>query len=412
MNFSRYFAKKIAREGSCKDNLSHNIIRIGKLAVAIGVVVALITLSMGIGAKKEIKQKLADFNGHITISPYNNNLSLNSDSIALPKNFYPKFPSKAIQHIQAIATKSGIIRSENSFDGVLLKGVDSYFDKKRFQKFLLKGSFPEYGKNKISNEVVLSKTIADKFYLDVDSIFVMVFVNEKNLSTKPIYRRFKVKGIYLTDISQFDNLYVIGDIRQVQKINGWNRQTVGGFELFVPDVDMDLSPLKSDINDAIGYDLIAQTATDHFQEIEEWINIFDTNIFLILFIMLFVVIINMVMVLLILILERTHSIGVLKTLGANNIQIRKIFIHYAVYIMLPGLAIGNFIALVLLLSQQYFGFIQLPAESYYISKAPVYLSWQMLLGVNLGSIFVSILALWLPSLLIKRISPTQALKIK
>ena len=412
MDFSRYFAKKIAWEKTTKNNLSGNIIRIGQLAVAIGVIVALVTLSTGIGAKKEIKQKLADFNGHLTISPYNSNLSLNSDSIALPKDFYPKFPLKDIEHIQAVASKSGIIRTEDSFDGVLFKGVDTNYDKKRFSKFLKKGSFPEFNKSEISNEVVISQKIADNFYLDIDSTFVMVFVNEKNLNAKPIYRKFKIKGIYSTDIEQFDNLYVIGDIQQVQKINGWPSNSVGSFELFVPDVDVDLNKIKDEINDTIDYNLIAETATDHFVEIEEWINIFDTNIFIILFIMLFVVVINMVMVLLILILERTHSIGVLKTLGATNGQIRKIFIYYALFIMIPGLVIGNIVALILLFIQYYFGIIELPPESYYISKAPVYISWYMIVGVNLGSILISALTLWIPSLLIDRISPVRALKVK
>lgn len=412
MKFSQYFAYKIAWGKTSQEGLSRNIVRIGQLAVAIGIIVALITLSTGIGAKKEIKQKLADFGGHLTITAYNSNLSMDSDTLHLNPNFYSKFPLRDIEHIQSYAIKSGIIRSKESFDGVLFKGVDPLYDTIRFQKFLKKGHFPHFSSKKISDEVVISQKIADNFYLKVDSTFVMVFINEKNPETKPIYRKFKVAGIYSTDIEQFDKLYIIGDLKQVQKINQWKPDVVGGYELFVNDVDQDLAPIKSKVNNLIGYNLVALTATDHFSEIEEWIKIFDTNIFIILFIMLFVVIINMVMVLLILILERTHSIGVLKTLGANNSQIRQIFIAYAIYIMLPGLIVGNSIALLLLWIQNKFGIVRLPPENYYISQAPVFLSWEMLFLVNLGSILISILVLWLPSLLIKRITPTRALKVK
>ena len=391
--------------------MSRTIIRIGQFAVAIGIIVALVTLSTGIGARKEIKQKLADFNGHITVRPYNSNLSFNSDTINLPKDYYPNFPLEQISHIQAIATKSGIIRTEEAFDGVLLKGVDENFDKRRFQKFLRKGNIPQFVKNKLSDEVIVSQKIANNFYLDIDSTFVMVFVNEQQANAKPVYRKFVVKGIYATDIAEFDDLYVLGDIKQVQRINQWDSTQVGGFELFVKNIEANLNPIKEEVNGIIGYDLVAETAMELFADIEEWINVFDLNIFIILFIMLIVVIINMVMVLLILILERTHSIGILKTLGADNWQVQKIFINYAIFIMLPGMLIGNIIAIGLLLMQKYFGIIQLPPENYFIEKAPVYLSWDMILLVNLGSILISAIVLLLPSLLIQRITPTRAMKM-
>lgn len=391
--------------------MSRTIIRIGQFAVAIGIIVALVTLSTGIGARKEIKQKLADFNGHITVRPYNSNLSFNSDTINLPKDYYPNFPLEQISHIQAIATKSGIIRTEEAFDGVLLKGVDENFDKRRFQKFLRKGNIPQFVKDKLSDEVIVSQKIANNFYLDIDSTFVMVFVNEQQANAKPVYRKFVVKGIYATDIAEFDDLYVLGDIKQVQRINQWDSTQVGGFELFVKNIEANLNPIKEEVNGIIGYDLVAETAMELFADIEEWINVFDLNIFIILFIMLIVVIINMVMVLLILILERTHSIGILKTLGADNWQVQKIFINYAIFIMLPGMLIGNIIAIGLLLMQKYFGIIQLPPENYFIEKAPVYLSWDMILLVNLGSILISAIVLLLPSLLIQRITPTRAMKM-
>lgn len=411
MSFSWYFSKKIGLGKASRNQLSRTIIRIGQIAVAIGIIVALVTLSTGIGARKEIKQKLADFNGHITVRPYSSNLSYNSDSINLPKSYYPNFPLDDIEHIQAFATKSGIIRTEDAFDGVLLKGVDSNYDTDRFEKFLTKGKFPAYTADKISNDVVVSQKIANNFYLDVDSTFVIVFMDEHQFNTKPVYRKFKIAGIYSTDIAQFDDLYIVGDIKHIQRINQWNNNEVGGFELFVKDIETDFNIAKVEVNNIIGYDLVAASATDLFADIEEWINIFDMNIFVILFLMLIVVIINMVMILLILILERTHAIGILKTLGANNWQVQKIFVNYAVFIMLPGMLAGNIIAIGMLLAQEKWGIIQLPPENYYIDKAPVFLSWDMVLWVNVCSILISAIILLIPSLLIQRISPTRAMKI-
>lgn len=411
MSFSRYFAQKIGFGNTERHQLSNTIIRIGQFAVALGIIVALVTLSTGIGARKEIKQKLADFNGHFTVKPYSSNLSYNSDATEINNDFYPNFPLEEVEHIQAIAVKNGVIRTSESFDGVLFKGVDEHFDYERFKKFLRKGSIPKFSENKISEEVIISQKTADNFYLDIDSSFVMIFVNESTPNPKPIYRKFTISGIYSTDIKEFDDLYMIGDIKQLQRINQWNDKQIGGFEIFIKDIEADIFPIQEKINETIGYNLIAESAFDHFADIEEWINIFDTNIFIILFIMVIVVVINIVMILLILILERTKTIGLLKTLGANNNQVRKIFVYYALFIMVPGLVLGNIIALLLLFIQHQYGIIQLPPENYFISKAPVFLSWEMVLGVNLGSILISAITLWIPSLLISRISPVKAMKI-
>ena len=408
MNFTWWFAKKIAIGKSNKNNLSGTIIRIGQIAVAIGIIVALITLSTGIGARKGIKQKLADFNGHITIKPYNSNLSYNSDSISINQSFYPEFKSvPEISHIQAVATKSCIIRTAESFSGVFLKGVGTDYDTKRFEPFLVKGKFPDFKQKKISNEIVISKKIANELHLDIDSSFVAYFIQD---SGKPVYRRFSISGIFSTDIKDFDDIYIIGDIRQVQRLNKWDSQIVGGFELFTNDIE-NLEEITNKVNDHIGFQLYAQSATTSFSQINDWIAVFDTNIFVVIFIMLVVVVINMVMVLLILILERTHSIGLLKTLGSSNWRIRQIFIYYAVFIMIPGLLIGNTIGIGLLLIQKYFKIVKLPAENYYLSVAPVYIDVVQILSLNLFALLISAVILIVPSYLITKITPNQAMKI-
>jgi len=408
LNFTWWFAKKIAFGKSSKNNLSTTIIRIGQIAVAIGIMVALITLSTGIGARKGIKQKLADFNGHITIKPYNSNQSFNSDSVSIHQEFYPEFKSiPEITHVQAIAVKGGIIRTADNFSGIFLKGVGTDYDKKRFQSYLFKGKFPNIQKDKVTNDVVISQKIAKELHLDVDSSFVTYFIQD---SGKPIYRRFNITGIFSTDIKDFDDIYVIGDIKHIQRLNKWDENVVGGFELFTNDIEK-LDEITNKVNDQIDFQLYAQSATSSFSQINDWIQIFDTNIFVVLFIMMVVVVINMIMVLLILILERTHSIGLLKTLGASNWRIRLIFIYYAVFIMIPGLIIGNFLGIGLLLIQKYFGVVRLPAENYYLSTAPVYLDVNQIVILNICAVLISAIVLMAPSYLISKITPSQAMKV-
>lgn len=408
MNFSWWFANKIAFGKSSKNNLSTTIIRIGQIAVAIGIMVALITLSTGIGARKGIKQKLADFNGHITVKPYNSNVSFNSDSLSIKQDFYPNFRAvPEVNHVQAIAVKGGIIRTKDNFSGVFLKGVGTDFDAVRFQSYMTKGKFPKIEKNKLSNEVIIPEKIAKELHLDVDSSFVIYFTQD---TKTPIYRRFQVSGLFSTDIKDFDDIYIIGDIKHVQRLNKWDSLTVGGFELFTHDIEK-LDEVAAKVNENISFQLYAQSASSSFTQINDWIAIFDTNIFVVLFIMMIVVVINMIMVLLILILERTHSIGLLKILGATNWRIRKIFIYYAVFIMIPGLIIGNVLGLGLLLIQKYFKIIKLPADNYYLSYAPVYLDFSYVLILNLCAIVISAVVLILPSYLISKITPNQAMKI-
>jgi len=409
LSFSWWFSKKIALGKNTKNNLSSIIIRVGQIAVALGLIVSLVTISTGVGARKSIKEKLADFNGHITIRNYNSNTSLNSDSLSLNQKFYPTFKQiPSVVHVQAIANKSGVIRTKENFSGVVFKGVGTDYDTVRFQKFLVKGHFPRINKDSIMDEVLLSKKIADEMLLDVDSSFVMYFVQG---DSTPIYRRFKVSGLFKTDVKNFDDQIMLGDLKHIQRLNQWDSTTVGGFELFVKDVEK-IDPIAKRTQELIPYNLYAESATASFAQINDWIDIFDKNIIIIVFIMLFVVVINMIMVLLILILERTHSIGILKAFGATNWRIRKLFINYALFIMLPGLIAGNVIGIGLLLIQKYFGVIQLPPENYYLSIAPVYLDFGTIVLLNVGALLVCAIVLLLPSYMISKITPAKAINFR
>ena len=407
LKFSIYFSKKIAFSKDNKNNLSRIIIFIGRLSVALGIVVSLITISTGLGSKKAIKNKMGDFSGHISIKSTKSNTSYNS-SILDQENFDIKELKKIpeVETAQSYASLSGILRTKENFAGIILKGVGKDFDKNRFQKFVISGEIPDYTEKGYNNDIMLSEQIAKGLHLKVNDSITAVFSKEDQ---KPIYRKFVVKAIYNTDIKLIDELFVIGDINHVRKIQNMGKTDIGGVDIFLKDFDK-TDAVFPQVEKIIGYKNYIEKTTDKYPQILQWIEIFDTNISVILGIMLVVVVINIIMVLLILIIERTNSIGVLKTLGADNNQIRAIFINYTLLIIIPGLIVGNLIGIGLLFIQKYFGIIKLNPKEYYISTVPVDLNLGYILTLSLGILVVSALSLIVPSYLISRISPAKVVK--
>lgn len=298
------------------------------------------------------------------------------------------------------------MRNEHNFAGIIFKGVGKDFDSERFKKFLIKGSTPKITEDGYNNSICISEKIAKDLHLGVKDSIVAVFSKE---SQSPLYRKFEVVGIYKTDIKMIDDLFVIGDINHARKIQGMQKGEAGGIDVFLKNID-NIDEETPMIDRLAGYQNYTLKATDEYPQIMDFIAIFDTNIVLIISIMLIVVIINIVMVLLILIIERTNSIGMLKTLGATNRQIQAIFINYTLLIMIPGLIFGNLIGVSFLLLQKYFGLIQLNPENYYLSVVPVDLNILHMVSISLGILLVAAIALILPSYLISKISPVKSIK--
>lgn len=407
MKFPLYFSRKIAFSKDNKNNLSRVIIFIGRLSVALGIIVSLITIATGFGSKKAIKERLADFSGHITVKSVKSNSSYNTsvlDSQGLNLKKIKELPY--IESVQKYATVTGIMRNKHSFAGVIFKGVGKDFDTLRFKKFLSAGKVPTIAETGYNNGVVISQKIAGDLQLKLKDSIVTVF---STADQKQIYRKFEVAGIYKTDIKMIDDQFVIGDINHVRRIQDLKPEEIGGIDIFFKNVN-DIDKRYSEIEKLIGYKNYGEKATDKFPQITDWISIFDTNIALIIIIMLVVVIINIIMVLLILIIERTNSIGLLKTLGASNGQIRATFINYTLIIMVPGLLYGNVIGLGLLLLQKFFGIITLNPENYYVSTVPVDLNPIIIVSISVGILIISGFALIIPSYLISKISPVKAIK--
>lgn len=409
LKFPIYFSKKIAFAENNKNSLSRFIILIGRFSVALGIIVSLITISTGIGSKKAIKNSLMDFSGEISVKSTRSNSSYNTSQLILSPDKIKKIQEiEGIAHLQKYITTNGIIRTNENFAGIIFKGVGSDFDSNRFKKYLIKGKIPTFKDQENLTEIIISQKIAQYLNKNINDSIITIFSKEEQ---KPIYRKFKIAGIYKTDIKIIDELYIIGNISHTRKILNMGNDTMGGLEIFLKDnakeIDKNIIPK---IENIIGYKNFIEKITDKFPQITDWINIFDTNIALIIIIMLLVVIINIIMLLLILIIERTQSIGLLKTLGATNQQIRSIFISYTLIILIPGLIIGNSIGILLLFIQKKWEIIKLNPENYYVSTVPVDLNWSYIVMVSVGILVISGISLILPSYIISKISPIKSIK--
>ncbi len=409
MNLEYFIAKRLITAKDYKSSISAPIIKIAISAIAIGMIMMIVSVATGIGLQKKIRDKISTFNGHIIISNYDNNLSeVTLVPISKKQNFYPKFTSvPGISHIQAIATKAGIIRTETAFEGIMLKGVGEDYRWKNIKEYLVSGNLPDYSKD-LNQEVLISQFLANRLNLKVGNSFNTFFIKEEQ-NKLPISRRFKIAGIFNSGFQEFDATYIIGDIRHLQRINKWSQNEVGAFEVFVDDFD-NIKTIGEQVYEQTGSTLDTKTIIEKYSYIFEWLQLFDFNIIVILVVMILVATINMVVALLVLILERTKMIGILKALGADNWAVRKIFLYNAFYLIIRGLFWGNLIGISLLLIQQHFGIIKLNPENYYVNQAPVYLNWGYIMILNLLTVVTCFLVLLIPSYIITKISPVKAIR--
>ncbi len=409
MNYELFIARRIIASKEDKSSVSSPIIKISILAIAIGIIVMLFSIATGVGLQKKIKEKISGFNGDVQITYYDaNNSKVTLNPIALDQEFYPEFKGVSnIKKIQPFATIAGIIRTPTDFEGIILKGVDQNYDWSFFKEYLKEGKLPHIT-DKISNEVIISENTSRKLKLKTGDTFYMFFVkNDPNKA--PNSRKFTISGIFNSGFNEIDEGFIVGDIKHIQKINKWKNDEVGGFEVILKDFDK-LQETGFEIYSKIDSDLNAITISEKYPGIFEWLSLFDTNIIVIIGIMIIVAGINMITALLVLILERTQMIGILKALGNTNWSIRKIFLYNASYLIGIGLFWGNLIGLSLLFIQKYFGVIKLNPETYYVDKAPVYLNLDYIILLNLGTLFLCLIMLLIPSYIVSKISPVKAIK--
>lgn len=411
MNFPYFVSKRLQAKSDYKSSVSGPIIKIAITAIALGVIVMLIAFGTGLGLQTKIRKKISAFNGHVVISSFTSNVSKETlTPIDQRQDFYPNFESvPEVIHIQASATKWGVIRTETDFEGIVLKGVDSLFNTQTFDEFIIEGRFPQLNLSRTSNEILISEYLAKRLQLNLTDKLVMYFMRQNSTQELPRPVGFDIVGIYNSGFQDFDKTYVIGDLRQIRRLNNWEDYQIGQFEVFIEDFS-NIDETSLEIYEQIGSYLNAKSIKSLFPSIFDWLSLFDLNILVILIIMILVAGINMITALLVLILERRQMIGVFKAIGASNWTIRKIFLYNALFIMLKGLVIGNVIGIGLLLLQQYFELIPLDASSYYVTSVPITIQFSYILGVNLGTLLLCLLMLIIPTYVVAKISPVKALK--
>lgn len=407
MNTAWFITRRIAF--GKRRSFSGFIITIAVAAVALSVAVMLITTATVNGFQNHISRKIFGFWGHIHISKY----SLNSSyedlfPVTIHQSFYPAIDTiNGVKHIQVYAHKAGIIKTNDDIEGIVLKGVSTDFDWGFFNEYLVEGKVFELSDTSKSNDILISQTTAKRLHLKAGDGLAIYFVQNP-----PLVRKFNISGIYKTGLEEYDEKYALIDIKHIQKLNNWEEDQVGGFEVFLDRME-DL-PFFSDLiyYEIVGQDLYSQTIKEINPNIFEWLALQDMNEQVILCLMALVAIINMITALLILILERTNMIGILKALGASGWEIRKIFLFNAAYIIGWGLFIGNVLGLSICFLQHKFGFIKLPEESYYISVAPIDIDPITVATLNAGTMMICLIALIWPSYLATTINPIKAIRFK
>lgn len=413
MNLELFIAKRLIKGGENKSSISAPILKIAIAAIAIGLIMMLIAIATGVGLKRKIREKVAAFNGHIQIQNYdNNNSQVSTVPLSIDQEFYPEFKGvEGIAHIQAVATKGGIIRTEETFEGMLAKGVGADYNWNVFNEYLIDGRLPDYS-DKLNDEVLISKVKANLLKLGVGDSFYAVFLKENDPSKLPNNRRFEIVGIYDSGFEEFDRDIVFVDIRHIQRMNKWESDEIGHFEIFIDDFD-EIEAKSNEIYGKTLSNLNTQNIKSDYFRIFEWIGLFDFNTALIIGIMIIVGGINMITALLVLILERTQMIGVLKALGSSNWSIRKVFLYNGGYLTILGLLFGNIIGLGIIFLQQQYRFIKFPnPEEYYIDYIPVFIDVPSVVVLNIGVLVLCMLMLLVPSYAISKIAPVKAIKFE
>lgn len=421
VNAEKFIANRITLSNNGKNNISKPIVKIGIIGIALGISVMILTISIVLGFKKEIITKITGITSHITINSVGINSSnehdpirLSTDTLRLIKNL------PFIKHVQTVATKNGIIKTKAENEGVLLKGVSPDYDFLFFKQYLVEGNLPVFSDTAVSKAILLSKKLADKLNAKPGQKILAYFITKKKLSDTTTSgnnyiefeqrsRSFTVCGIINTGFAEFDNNLAIIDIKQIQKLNYWNKKEVGTYELFVKDFGQ-LSQNVEQVQDLAGYDYQIMPVNESFSNIFSWLEMVDVNGIIIISLMLMVAGVNMITALLILILERANMVGLVKAMGMSNAGVRKIFFYVSAKLLGRGLLIGNIIGISLVLIQFFSHIIKLNSDTYYVDYVPVIFSLGYIALLNLGIILCCLLMMFFPTLILTRLTPIKTLK--
>jgi lipoprotein-releasing system permease protein len=417
LNTNLYIARRIFSAKENKHNLSHRIVNIALFGIVLGLVVLILSVAIVTGYKSEVGRKVIGFGSHLQIVTLDSNQSFETNPIKQNQLFLPDLKAiPGIRHVQIFATKPGIIRTDDEIQGVVLKGIGPDFDWTFFQENKVAGEPFQVQDTIRSNKVWVSKQMADLLKLKLGDDLTMFFIHDSEAI--PRQRKFELAGIYKTSLEEFDRMFVLVDINHIRKLNNWKSDEISGFEVLVNDFNNITVQEK-----AVRNLLLRNTNADEpvlqvvsikekYRHIFDWLGLLDMNVWIILVLMVLVAGFNMVSSLLVIILERTQMIGILKAMGARNWSIRKIFLYFSVLLILKALVLGNILGIGICLIQQYTHIFKLDPTSYYLEYVPINLTvWHILL-LNIGTIVITVLMLLLPSYFITKIAPEKTIRFE
>ena len=414
MNVALFIARKIhfIKEGNRQ--VTPPAVRIAMIGIALGLAVMLLSVAIVIGFKKEVRNKVIGFGSHVQITHFDSNSSYELQPISVSDTLMAHLDSvSGVRHVERFATKLGILKTEQDFQGIVLKGVDQGYDWSFFQANLKAGTLPDFTGEKASTEVLISRYLADLLGLEVDDTFLTYFVQDEVRA-----RKFQIVGIYETGFIDYDKLFVMADLRQVRRLNGWEADQVGGLEVLVDDyehLDEVAENLYFDLmerQDRNGNTFYARSIKELNPMIFNWLEVLDINVVVILVLMLAVAGFTMISGLLIIILERTNMIGMLKALGETNRHIREIFLYVSLFLIGKGMLWGNVIGLLCCWLQSQFQVVKLDPTVYYLEAVPIDLSVGAWFLLNVGTLLISMAMMLGPSYLITRIDPAKSIRFE
>ncbi len=414
MNYRFFLAKRIYANGNIERQAAKPAIRIAMVGMALGLAIMLASICIVIGFKDEVRSKAIGFASHIQISNFKGTQSYETFPISANDSLIGVLVGiQGVDRVQRFSTKPGIIKTDDNFQGIVLKGVGEDYNLSFFQDYLLEGEIPCFTDSVASNKVLISKMLADKLHLKLGDNVYTYYIQDNVRA-----RRLKIVGIYETNFSEYDKIFLIGDIYTVNRLNGWKTDQVSGIEIAVDDYDRledicyNVSECVDTLVDRYGATYFAQTIESLNPQLFAWLDVLNMNVWVILVLMLGVAGFTMISGLLIVILERTNMIGILKALGAHNAHIREIFLYFSVFVIGKGMLWGNLIALVFCLSQKYWCWIKLDPTNYYIDSVPIHFDLLLWILINIVTLIVSFAMLIGPSYLISRISPVKSIKFE
>ena len=410
MQLASFLAKRIAFNN--QHSFSRFIIRLATAATALSVAAMIITLAFVNGFQYAVSNKIFNFWGHLRVQEYEPDKSYIAEETPWPPNdttlqILHIFPQ--IKQVQAFATKSAVVENNKEIEGILFKGVESNYNFNNLKSFLRQGRFPQFNDSAYSKDILLSEFIANELQIHLNDSVNVYFINQQE--GRASVRRLNVCGIFKTGMDEYDKTFAIGDIRLLRRVFNWQHNEIGGYEIFLNDYTR-MDTINSQLYNMLPQAWISRTIKQIYPNIFDWLQIQGVNRTVIFVVMSIVAIINLLTCLLILILERTRMIGILKAIGSRDWTIQKIFLYHSTIIAGVGIIIGLIFGLGICILQQHTGFIKMNESAYYVSEAPVYIIWWEVIAVCVGTLLVCLLALLLPTLFIKTIRPVKAIQFR